>query len=68
MVISVGTGVRSAQRSDLREINLDTLVSILTRRGLHQRDRLVTLKREKQYCFSKKTHMGTAGLEPGAHA
>ena len=36
-----------------REINVDTLVTTLTRRGRHQRDRLVTLRKEKQCCFSE---------------
>ena len=45
--------VRSAQRGALREINVDTLVSSLARRGRHQRDRLVTLRREKQCYFSE---------------
>ena len=33
--------VRSAQRVALPEIIVDTLVSALTRRGRHERDRLV---------------------------
>ena len=40
--------MRSAQRVALREINVDTLVSTLIRRGRHQRDRIVTLRREKK--------------------
>ena len=35
-----------------REINVYTLVSTLTRRGRHQRDRLVSLRKDKQ-CFSE---------------
>ena len=39
----------------LYEINVDTLVSTFTRRGRHSRDRLVTLRKEKQGCLSEKT-------------
>ena len=48
---------RSAQRVALREITVDTLASTLTRRGRHERDRLVTLRREKQGYFSEKKTM-----------
>ena len=41
----------------LRVVNVDKLVSTLTRRDHHQRDRLVTLRREKQRFFSENpTH------------
>ena len=53
---------RSAQRWALRDINVDRLVSTLTRRGRHYRDRLVTM------LFLWKPHTGTAGIEPGTHA
>ena len=47
---------RSAQRVALREINVDTLVYTLTRRGRHQRYRLVTLRGEKlEYFFERAT-------------
>ena len=53
----------------LREINVDTLlVSTLTRRGRHYRDRLVTLRREKQCCFSENPTQEQRGLKPGTHA
>ena len=52
----------SAQPMALREINVDTLVSILTRRGRHLRDCLVTLRREKKDIFLKKTHPGSVGF------
>ena len=45
----------NAQCGALREITGDTLVSTLTRRGRHYRDRLVTLRREKQCYFLEKT-------------
>ena len=41
------------QRVALKEINVDTLV-ILPRRSRHYRDRLVTLKCEKQGCFLER--------------
>ena len=44
----------SALRVALGEITGDTLVSILARLGRHQRDRVVTLRREKQGYFSEK--------------
>ena len=37
----------------LREINVDAIVSTLTRRGRHQRDRPFTLGMEKQEYFFK---------------
>ena len=57
--------MRSAQRGALREINVDTLVSTLKLRGRHQRDRLVTLRREKQCCFSENTTREQRGSKPG---
>ena len=53
---------RSAQRWALRDINVDRLVSTLTRRGRHYRDLLVTM------LFLWKPHTGIAGIEPGTHA
>ena len=49
----------------LRKINVDTLVSTLTRRGRHQRDRLVTLRKEKQCCFSENSTWEQRGLHQG---
>ena len=48
-----------------REINVDTLVSTLTRQGRHYRDRLVTLRREKQYCFSENLTWEQRGSRSG---
>ena len=56
--------VRSAQRRAPREINVDTVISTLTRRGRHYHHRLVTLRREKQCCFStREPNTRTAGFE-----
>ena len=49
----------------LREIKVDTLVSTLTRRGRHYRDRLVTLRREKQGYFSENPTQDQRGSNPG---
>ena len=46
-------------------LNVDTLVSTLTRRGRHQHDRLVTLRREKQRYFSEKPTQDQRGSNPG---
>ena len=45
---------RSAQRVAPGEINVNTLVSTLTRRVRHKRDHLVTLRVEKQWYFSER--------------
>ena len=55
----------SAQRVSLCEINVDTLVSTLTRRGRHERDRLVTLRRAKQDYFSENPTQDQQGSSPG---
>ena len=49
----------------LREINVNTLVSTLTQRGLHQRDRLVILGRKKEH-FSQKPTQDERGSNPGS--
>ena len=51
----------------MREINVDTLALTLTRRGRHERDRLVTLKRGNQDIYlKKKIHAGlSASSNPG---
>ena len=53
------------ERAALHEINVDTLVSTLTHRDRHQRDRLVTLKKEKQWCFSENPTREQRGSNPG---
>ena len=45
----------------LLEINVDTLA----RRGRHQRDRLVTLRREEQFCFRENPTREQRGSKPG---
>ena len=52
----------------MREIDGDTLVSTLTRRGRHHRNHIVTFGGKKQLYFSEKTHAGSVGFEPGTHA
>ena len=52
----------------LREVNFDTLVSTVTRRGRPQCDRLVILRRRKQGYFYEKATPVSAGFEPGAYA
>ena len=49
----------------LREINIDTLVSTLTRRCRHRRDRLFTLRREKQGYVSEKPTQDQRGSNSG---
>ena len=56
---------RRAQRVALREINVDILVSTLTRRARHKRGRLVTLRREKQGYFSENPTQDQRGSNPG---
>ena len=57
--------MRCAQRGALREINVDTLVSTLTRIGRHLRERLDTLRREKQCCFYENPTWEQRGSRPG---
>ena len=56
---------RSAQRVALYEIYVDILVSTLTGRGRHQRDRLDTLRREKQGYFSENPKQDQRGSSLG---
>ena len=49
----------------MREINDNTLVSTLTQRSRHKHDRLVTLRREKQCCFSENPIREQRGSNPG---
>ena len=51
----------------LSEINLDTLVSTLTRRGHHERDRLVKLRREKHISWKTPRRISGRSHEPGSH-